>query len=732
MTRIYIFYLSFVMAIFLSTLAIGQVTAFEDNFDSYIVGQHLACQNPTVWKTWTNNPCSPTEDAFISNAYSFSGANSVVINQNNDIVREIGTPISSGFAEINFQVYIPSGKAGYFNTLASYAPPNYSWAMQVFLNSDGTGTLEAGGANAATFNYPQNRWIPVKVVADLTADIGEFWLNGVKLHTWQWSKGTFGTSNDKRLDGTDFFGYTANDEMYIDDYNIVQMTSSNKIISTSTGGNWSSRSTWVGNRIPGQNNSVEIVAGATVTFTANITNRNSSTIVNGTLICGAYFISGTGDFYLGSSGTLQIGSPDGIAASGAAGNIRMTGARTFSQFANYVFNGSSTQVTGNGLPATVKSLTIDNSSGVTLNSNTTVSGTLNLINGNLMTGTNTKMLGTSLTNLGTLNNSTGKIVGNFVRLISNPSGPILFPVGVTSTKYTPVTLNNVSGCGTFSIIAVAGAHPNVLGTNVLQMYWKLTNGGLTSADITFNYLDADVVGDENNYVIGKYDGNWSFPGGSVNPSTNQATITGVTTFSDWSLGDQSALPVELSSFSASVVGNAVKLNWKTETEVNNYGFEIHRQVHTSTPLSVTGWDKIGFVNGNGNSSSPKSYTFVDDKVTAGKYSYRLKQIDNDGQFEYSKAIEVDLSGVKKFELSQNYPNPFNPTTTIRFNLPEAGNVKLTLFNILGQELQTLVNEFKESGVHTINFNASELNSGMYIYKIEAGTFVQTRKMTLVK
>ena len=113
----------------------------------------------------------------------------------------------------------------------------------------------------------------------------------------------------------------------------------------------------------------------------------------------------------------------------------------------------------------------------------------------------------------------------------------------------------------------------------------------------------------------------------------------------------------------------------------------------------------------------KDYSYEDKKLTAGKYSYRLKQIDNDGQFEYSKAIEVDLGAPKKFELSQNYPNPFNPTTTIRFNLPEAGNVKLTLFNILGQEIKTLVNEFKESGVHTINFDASELNSGMYIYKI---------------
>ncbi|MCU0344321.1 MAG: T9SS type A sorting domain-containing protein [Ignavibacterium sp.] len=189
------------------------------------------------------------------------------------------------------------------------------------------------------------------------------------------------------------------------------------------------------------------------------------------------------------------------------------------------------------------------------------------------------------------------------------------------------------------------------------------------------------------------------------------------------------LPVELASFSASVVNNNVKLNWRTETEVNNYGFEILRYAQND---KADGWEKIGFVNGNGNSNSPKSYSYEDKNVTAGKYSYRLKQIDNDGQFEYSKTIEVDLGAPKKFELSQNYPNPFNPTTTIKFNLPEAGNVKLTLFNILGQELKTLVNEFKESGVHTINFDASDLNSGMYIYKLEAGSFVQTRKMTLVK
>ncbi len=138
------------------------------------------------------------------------------------------------------------------------------------------------------------------------------------------------------------------------------------------------------------------------------------------------------------------------------------------------------------------------------------------------------------------------------------------------------------------------------------------------------------------------------------------------------------------------------------------------------------------MNGNGNSNSPKDYSFLDNSATNGSYSYRLKQIDNDGQFEYSKTIEVVLGTPKKFELSQNYPNPFNPATTIQFNLPEAGNIKLTLYNILGQEIKTLINEFKDSGIYTVDFNASDLNSGLYIYSLEAGSQLQTKMMTLIK
>ncbi|OGU63476.1 MAG: hypothetical protein A2W30_03815 [Ignavibacteria bacterium RBG_16_36_9] len=188
------------------------------------------------------------------------------------------------------------------------------------------------------------------------------------------------------------------------------------------------------------------------------------------------------------------------------------------------------------------------------------------------------------------------------------------------------------------------------------------------------------------------------------------------------------LPVELSSFSASIIGSTVKLNWRTETEVSNFGFEILR----SAQNDKLGWTKIGFVQGNGNSNSPKYYSFTDEKVNGGKYSYRLKQIDTDGQFEYSKVIEINLDAPMKYELSQNYPNPFNPVTTIQFSMPEAGEVKLTVYNILGEQVAVLVNENKEAGVHTINFNASELNSGIYIYKISAGNFSDVKKLMVIK
>ena len=192
---------------------------------------------------------------------------------------------------------------------------------------------------------------------------------------------------------------------------------------------------------------------------------------------------------------------------------------------------------------------------------------------------------------------------------------------------------------------------------------------------------------------------------------------------------------ELNSFTAVSSGNNVVLNWTTATEINNSGFEILRGVYpaNSGTQNDNEWEKVGFVPGFGTTTEPKSYSFVDDNVSTGIYKYRLKQIDFDGSFEYSNEIEVEVDFTpKEFVLYQNYPNPFNPGTTIRFSLPESGTVTLKVYNALGQEVNSLMNGFMEAGSHTINFDASSLNSGIYFYRLNSGQFSEVRKMTLIK
>ena len=190
--------------------------------------------------------------------------------------------------------------------------------------------------------------------------------------------------------------------------------------------------------------------------------------------------------------------------------------------------------------------------------------------------------------------------------------------------------------------------------------------------------------------------------------------------------NNSALPVELTTFTSSVNDGTVTLNWQTATEVNNYGFEVERKQTNAE------WNKIGFVEGNGNSNSPKHYVFTDISVPAGKYLYRLKQLDINGAFEYSNSIEVDLSAPVNYELSQNYPNPFNPTTVIKYSIPEDNFVTIKLYNILGKEVSTLVNDYKETGKYKVSIDGSKLSSGVYFYSIQAGDFREVKKMILQK
>jgi hypothetical protein len=191
------------------------------------------------------------------------------------------------------------------------------------------------------------------------------------------------------------------------------------------------------------------------------------------------------------------------------------------------------------------------------------------------------------------------------------------------------------------------------------------------------------------------------------------------------------LPVEIVSFTANASGSKVVLNWETATEINNYGFDIERRLQGNKG-EKSGWSKIGFLEGNGNSSSPKEYSFVDKKLSGGtKFSYRLKQVDVDGSYSYSKEIEIEVIP-DEYNLSQNYPNPFNPRTTIQFSVPKPTELRINIYTILGERVLTAAEGKYETGYYQLEINCSSLPSGIYIYRLECSEYNQTKKMMILK
>lgn len=395
--------------------ACGGGGLFYESFETYISGQQVACQNPVDWTTWSLAPCG-NDDALVSSNYAQSGSNSALIDFSSprwvDLVKPLGN-VTTGHKEIRFSIYIPQGKGGYFNTLGDFAGAASIWAMQVYFNVDGTASIDAGTAAAATWNYTQGAWHLCQVIINLGADQAQFWFDGTLIHQWQYTLGTFGGGCPLQIGANDFFAPAGNatDEMYIDDY---------------------------------------------------------------------YF----GDY--------------------------------------------------------------------------------------------------------------------------------------------PV-------------------------------------------------------------------------------------------------------PVELTSFTADVNNSGqVVLNWETATELNNLMFEIERKDANSE------FRTIGYVDGAGTTTEPQQYSYTDVTVGTGTFTYRLKQVDFDGRYYFSDAIEIEVNGPLSFALEQNYPNPFNPSTNIKFSVPESGDIKLAVYNVVGEEVAVLVNGFTEAGFYNVTFNASSLPSGVYLYKLQSANSVETRKMMLLK
>lgn len=188
------------------------------------------------------------------------------------------------------------------------------------------------------------------------------------------------------------------------------------------------------------------------------------------------------------------------------------------------------------------------------------------------------------------------------------------------------------------------------------------------------------------------------------------------------------IPVELNYFYANIIENNVHLHWSTSSEVNNFGFEIQRKVLSSN----TNWTKIGFVNGAINSSKKIDYTFVDPNPIRGDILYRLKQIDLNGDYKIYPSVYVKFAFSDKFSLNQNYPNPFNPFTEIEYSLKSREFVELKIYDMLGNQVANLVNEMQDAGNYKKFFDASNLSSGIYIYRLKAGSFIETKKMVLIK
>lgn len=436
-----------------------------------------------------------------------------------------------------------------------------------------------------------------------------------------------------------------------------------------------------------------------------------------------------------TSGALSIGS-NTLTLNG--GITYTAGSLTGGSTSNITFggNGASTNLAAINL----NNLTINRSNGINLSGDITINNLLTLSSGNLNTGSNAITFSTSAIN--PEESSGSRIVGT-ARILN---------VAVGTGAFDFLGFKMYSGAdnlGSVNLIRKTGSAGIVtIGANAsIACNWDVTtdNQPVSGRNIEYRWLsDLDNGRCFNcsnkgvNYFSTNGGSNWEELGTRIDVSGSNPRVMSLTTthFSQWvSTSENSPLPVTLSSFTSSLNTRDIRLSWVTISEINNAGFEVERA--KIDEANVQRYEKIGYVNGKGTTNSQTAYTFSDVKLNSGKYKYRLKQIDNNGNFEYHNLNnEVQVGVPLKYELSQNYPNPFNPQTKIDFSVPEESNVKIIVYDLTGREIKYLINETKKSGYYTSVFDASMLSSGVYFYRFIAKSsekeFVSTKKMLFLK
>jgi len=382
--------------------------------------------------------------------------------------------------------------------------------------------------------------------------------------------------------------------------------------------------------------------------------------------------------------------------------------------------------------------------GVTLTNSLQLIDTLKLLSGNLFLGTKNLVIGDTAVVWGSSADSY-VVTDNIGTMIYNNMArnkDIKFPIG-TPDSYNPVILNYTGTIDTFKAsVKSSFDYPPVNSNIVVNRQWIISenNSGGSVASLKFCWISGnEAIGfnASSQVIMGRYDGTewYEVPaivsGAGTVSDPYIASVSGITQFSSFGVGNDGALPVELIAFYCEPNNTDISLYWNTTTEINSNSFEIERR-----ELSGKMWLKVGTVHANFLSNSPKSYSFTDRNLKPGGYQYRLKMVDNDGSFQYSKTVEVQAKLSIGLELCQNFPNPFNPSTRINYKIPFDANVLIEVFNVLGAKVAQLVNEFKGAGYYHVEFNPYlsnlAISSGVYYYKITANDIRSEKSLNILK
>ncbi len=477
----------------------------------------------------------------------------------------------------------------------------------------------------------------------------------------------------------------------------------------------------------------------TIDNPSGVTLRYSSgfpdVVINGTLTLANGIFSNHAASNFGT-GTIRFGDNAKIIRSGG----KITHAPIFGMAIDVEYVGNTPVTTGWELlpeASVLRNLTINNSAGVTLDDDIVVNGSISCIAGGLVTASNT----ITLTGEAYVSETVGNTINGIVQSTKS--------IGTEGVEnFGGLGINVTSGAddvGILTVKRVTGKDGAVAvnGNTGIASVWQVSTSHAcpSGRTVVLSWL-SDYDNDKSLLAMrvwGSTDGGgtWYDVSGSDQAATGRAipfvymsTTPGnsVYTVSD----DTAPLPIELSSFTSATHGNNVVLTWETATETNNFGFQIERSVDKPEL-----WRTIGFVQGAGAANSPNAYTFVEHDLLPGKYLYRLKQIDTDGTFKYVDPIEVDIGDVPGgFGLSQNFPNPFNPLTTIAFAVAERSDVAIRMYDMIGREVQVLVEREFVPGNYRVSFDGTNVSSGVYVFRMTAAygrsRFIETRQFVLMK